>query len=238
MTRKARSQIAKIHCLKWLRQELGKITPGTRRPITQAQLAKRIKVSEDLLQLNESGRRPLTEKTAFALAAHTGIHPNWFIRNELEDPLPNVAECQKSLEQKIYATNDYYERHLSQRMLLFRTYLFDRTIATELGWFACYASGFNHRLKEGLEYRLAGFRLHNRSAHPKVKAQAEALIHNDDETVASLVIADAQEVLKVLREKKRKGTTPTPEDKSSSALPVQKKRRPGTTPAEDDRGQS
>ena len=214
MTRKARAKKPTIHCLKWLRKELG---------ITQAQLAKRIGVSKDYIQSLESGRLVLSEKTAFALAAETGVHPHWFIRNQLKKPLPNVAEHRKSLERKIYASGGYYERQLSQRMILFRAYLFDRTIATELGWVACYASGFNERVKEGLEQRLAGFRTHNPRAYQEVKAQAEALVNGDGETVARLVLADAQEVLQAMRARKPKKETPTPNSSSASAHSSRKK---------------
>jgi DNA-binding XRE family transcriptional regulator len=178
----------KPHVIAWLREQLG--------GITQAQLAKRIKVTTATIRAAERGR--VSEKLAFKLAAHSGIHHEFFLDNILEKPFANLKDLE--FERRLYSMPAYYHAYLSQRVDLMRGYLFDRMLANELGPVGCEASGFNKALDESL-WR------HWECIEPKHRdfllRKGKTAVPKDAEAIARLVLRDAQGILRAIQEDKR-----------------------------------
>ena len=96
------------HVVQWVREQLA---------INQLQFSEATQVGLFSLQSIESGRLKLSERFAYRLAKATGIQPQWFLANELVEPLPDRAELKKHFEHAQKSGIDLYPGRLLPRMI-------------------------------------------------------------------------------------------------------------------------
>ena len=218
------------HVVAWVRETLG---------LKQSELASLIGISTNTLQSIELGRLPLSERIAYRLNEQTGIRAKWLLDNELGAPPPDPAEIRRKFEEaQAQPWPDSYPAYLVPRMFLFRLYVFGREIANELGYRACRTSGFNAALVKLNRVLLDC--LPDNQIRRKVYRKASALLKGGAAGPLKVVIDDAIEMRRVVRELKarQKRTTPQPDGEASSASLLQKKSRSAPAPAEDGQGRS
>ena len=223
------------HVVAWVRESLG---------LKQAELASLIGISRNTLQSIEYGRLPLSERIAYRLSEQTGIGAKWLLNNELGDLPPDPAEMRRKYEQaQAQPWRDSYPAYLVPRMFIFRLYVFAREIAAELGDYnACRRSGFNDALVK-MNRVLLDCLPDNRTRR-KVYSQARALLKGDAAGPLKVVIDDAIEMRRVVRElkadlkTKQKWLTAQLGGEASSTPLSQKGPRSAPAPAKDGQGQS
>ena len=64
--------------------------------MNQLQFSEATQVGLFSLQSIESGRLKLSERFAYRLAKATGIQPQWFLANELVEPLPTAPSSKST----------------------------------------------------------------------------------------------------------------------------------------------
>ena len=205
------------HVVAWVRETLG---------LKQSELASLIGISTNTLQSIELGRLPLSERIAYRLNEQTGIRAKWLLDNELGAPPPDPAEMRGNLKRRKRSWPDFYPAYLVPRMFLFRLYVFGREIANELGYRACRTSGFNAALVKFNRVLLDC--LPDNRTRRKVYRKAGALLKGGSAGPLKVVIDDAIEMRRVVRELKATGekrTTPQPDGEASSASLSQKESR-------------
>ena len=215
------------HVVAWVRETLA---------LKQSELASLIGISTNTLQSIELGRLPLSERIAYRLNEQTGIRAKWLLDNELGAPPPDPAEILRKFEKA--QARDFYPAYLVPRMFLFRLYVFGREIANELGYRACRTSGFNAALVKFNRVLLDC--LPDNRTRRKVYRKAGALLKGGAAGPLKVVIDDAIEMRKLVRELKarEKRTTPQPDGAASSTSLSQKEPRSAPAPAEDGQGRS
>jgi DNA-binding XRE family transcriptional regulator len=167
------------HVIAWVREQLA---------LTQSQLANLIDASQHTVQAIELGKLPLSEHFAYQLGEQTGIHPKWFLANKLGNPPPDPVEMRKHFEQaQIGSWLGITTAHFLPRMILLRFFVELDTIAMELGYSGCRATGFfkilqnmGLKLLECVPDKKVARRLHQTAVQIVKRGEDEVIGQGDD----------------------------------------------------------
>ena len=180
------------HVVQWVREQLA---------INQLQFSEATQVGLFSLQSIESGRLKLSERFAYRLAKATGIQPQWFLANELVEPLPDRAELKKHFEHAQKSGIDLYPGRLLPRMIVYRFAYLQKELAKKHRGLA----GFRH---SGLQDRLGKMNLKLLTTIKNAKERRGFYektvreIKGKDEQVLLSHIAECRELLRFIRENK------------------------------------
>jgi DNA-binding XRE family transcriptional regulator len=175
--------------LRWTRDALN---------LSQEDAASVLGASEQTVRAVEKGRLKFSLKFASRLSALTGLDVAWLMQREVagdSNPPPHAAaEVRKIFsERQEHGTGFVPGGELSEnigRALLFRSYIFQSLILTELGYAAAHHGGFFDEIQNANVKLLR--RISNRRTRARILQQSRDLIDGGIEEVLKYVTKEFQ----------------------------------------------
>jgi DNA-binding XRE family transcriptional regulator len=175
--------------LRWIRETLD---------LTQRDMGSVLGASTQAIRAVEAKRLKLSPRFASRLSALTGLDMTWLMQRELagdSNPPPHAAaEVRKIFsERQEHGTGFAPGGELSEnigRALLFRSYIFQSLILTELGYAAAHHGGFFDEIQNANVKLLR--RISNRRTRQRIHQQANDIIDGGIEEILKYVTKEFQ----------------------------------------------